>query len=391
MACDSGWLSKSIFGYNNLYCKPHEPCPPPADVVAPPNVDGISLAGAAAGANALEASRPVLKHRTFNHLTGIKSVEGILQTDAYDFLNPFTQMQEMLDSGFRSIHQHKTHEGPGAPGVRGPNSIRRKKAGRGARYYMHAKSKKLRQTMTDEELWSESQENINPGLEELLSAEATIFEGLGVLKDKLDEYRDNLATLCPANSTHAGFPDVLQWASSQSTAEIGMQLRAMAILIVNGVAPKVFQAQQKLFDTHANQKPRLSTLLPDLKTAVFTFIRAAENCGFWEKVLVTTYSDFGRRFQENSRKGTDHGWGSYYFVFAKNLKKQVIGYNPRVESAALEDIVPFHTHAYQADKKAKGDLYMTTGAIMRVIQLVRKTSRRAQRPRHRSSPLWYLT
>jgi len=227
---------------------------------------------------------------------------------------------------------------------------------------MHAKSKKLRQAMTDEELWAESQEYINPGLDELLHAEATIFEGLGVLKDKLDEYKENLANLCPATATHAGFPDVLEWASSESTAEIGMQLRAIAILLVNGVAPKVFQAQQKLYDTHANQKPRLNTLLPDLKTAVYTFIRAAENCGFWDKVLVTTFSDFGRRLEENSRKGTDHGWGSYYFVFGKNLRKQVIGYNPRVESAALEDIVPFHTDAYEPDKKAKGDLYMTTGA-----------------------------
>lgn len=49
---------------------------------------------------------------------------------------------------------------------------------------------------------------------------------------------------------------------------------------------------------------------------MYTFIRTAENCGFWDKVLVTTFSDFGRRLEENSRKGTDHGWGSYNFVFA---------------------------------------------------------------------------
>ena len=91
-----------------------------------------------------------------------------------------------------------------------------------------------------------------------------------------------------------------------------------------------------------------------------TFVRTAEACGFWDDVLLTTFSDFGRRLEENSRKGTDHGWGSYSFVFGKNLRRQVLGFNADVNSSALQHIVPFQADAYDPAKNTKGDLLMTT-------------------------------
>ena len=59
-------------------------------------------------------------------------------------------------------------------------------------------------------------------------------------------------------------------------------------------------------------------------------------------------------------QGTDHGWGSYNFVFGKNLRRKVFGFNPRMNSSALSDIVPFHTDTYDPAKRTKGDLLMTT-------------------------------
>jgi hypothetical protein len=61
-------------------------------------------------------------------------------------------------------------------------------------------------------------------------------QGLGVLKARLAEYKSNLDTLCTS-----GFPDITDWTSKVSDAQIGMQLRVVAILLANGVAPKVFQ------------------------------------------------------------------------------------------------------------------------------------------------------
>ena len=67
-----------------------------------------------------------------------------------------------------------------------------------------------------------------------------------------------------------------------------------------------------------------------------------------------------RRLEENSRKGTDHGWGSYAFVFGSGLRRQVLGYNPDANSSAMQDIVPFQADAYDPSKNTKGDLLMTT-------------------------------
>ena len=122
----------------------------------------------------------------------------------------------------------------------------------------------------------------------------------------------------------------------------------------------VTQLQQTKYDTHSNQGPRLKTLLSDLKTGVYTFVKAAENCGFWDDVLVASFTDFGRRLEENSRAGTDHGWGATNVVFGKDLRKKVFGYHYVSNSTALRDIIPFHADAYDASKSTKGDLEMKT-------------------------------
>lgn len=63
-------------------------------------------------------------------------------------------------------------------------------------------------------------------------------------------------------------------------------------------------------------------------------------------------SDFGRRLEENSRRGTDHGWGSYSFVIGKGLRRQVLGFNAAANSSALADIIPTHADCY-SEKEAK--------------------------------------
>ena len=328
----NGWLAKSIFGYNNLYCRPGETeCPTP-ETFGPPNLDGISLANSAAGPNAMLASRSIMRERSFNHMTGVQSVDGILESDSYQFTNPFARMRDMMmdsedtaeDEMPEMTRRSRAHsvsapEPQAVPRARTSreeefrlpkgssksassvqSELERRRRNKGQEAGRRADRRRQRRSMTDTERWHDME--VNLGLEELLVKEETIFQALGVMKDKLGEYQINLASLCPATDEHAGFPGISEWADSESAADIGMQLRAVAILIVNGVAPRVFQVQQTLFDTHSNQGPRLKILLADLRTAVATFIRAAENCGFWNDVLLTTFSDFGRRLEENSRK-----------------------------------------------------------------------------------------
>ena len=244
-----------------------------------------------------ESCKSLPSIHALKHLTGLKNVDAIVESEFdFQYKNPFAMMQEMKKSGFRSIH------------------VKKKFSGQCDAMRCNQRRKQSLRAMTDAEMWA--QRNTNLGLEELLRKEQTIFQGLGIMKDKLDEYKANLDTLCPA-----GFPAVAAWASIESDAEIGMQLRAVAILLANGVAPKVctfslslsdththththararahthththtqthththyqfvapkvFQVQQTGYDTHSNQGTRLKTLLSDLRTAVYTFVRTAE-------------------------------------------------------------------------------------------------------------------
>jgi hypothetical protein len=288
--------------YNNLYCKPDQTtCPPPASASenAMGMVDAISLAQSAAGPNALEVSDSIESHGTFSHFTGLKNVDTILETESNNYKNPFMVMYMNMNrrSGVRPRSQKDYRDDK-------------------------ARQQSVLRSQTEEERWeatkigswvrssaSLSEADMNEGLEELLAKEYTIFQSLGILQDKVQEYNSRLSDLCPA-----GFPPIQDWADSQSDAEIGMQLRAVAILLVNGVTPKVFQVQQTRYDTHSNQGPRLNTLMSDLKTGVFTFVKTGKLCGFWNDVLVSTFTDFGRRLEENSRKGTDHGNVTYTHI-----------------------------------------------------------------------------
>eukprot|EP00391_Amoebophrya_sp_Ameob2_P002597 CAMPEP_0179009312 /NCGR_PEP_ID=MMETSP0795-20121207/16205_1 /TAXON_ID=88552 /ORGANISM="Amoebophrya sp., Strain Ameob2" /LENGTH=1536 /DNA_ID=CAMNT_0020704501 /DNA_START=63 /DNA_END=4673 /DNA_ORIENTATION=- len=362
-----GWLAKAIFAYNNLYVHPFGS----AKQLEPNAPDAISLANAAAGPNALEVSDDSISYKTYQHISGVRSADSVVRTSKFDFVNPFATSSGMMMGGMMAGRN-----------LRGEGELRESTSSTGETERTEGNDRKLAdhsqeqdecsggkcafsslnnefsvidfRHLTDEEEWARTKTNL--GLQELLAKEASIFEGIGLMQSKLNEYKDNLNKHCPYGS----FPEVAEWAAAESDANIGMQLRAVAILMVNGIRPKVFQLQQTKYDTHSNQGPRLQILLSDLRTGIYTFILAAERCGFFDDTLVTTFTEFGRRLEENSRKGTDHGWSNYFTVFGKGLQRRVFGYDPVTQSADLHVIVPKQTDAYLETKGTKGDLPLIT-------------------------------
>jgi hypothetical protein len=99
-----------------------------------------------------------------------------------------------------------------------------------------------------------------------LPSQVVIFQGLGVVQEQLVEYMVIVAATCPS------FPAIEEWADTSST-EIGIQLRTVAVLLINNVAPKVFQVQQGSYDTHSEQDSKMRELLDDLRIGVHTFVR----------------------------------------------------------------------------------------------------------------------
>ena len=62
---------------------------------------------------------------------------------------------------------------------------------------------------------------------------------------------------------------------------------------------------------------------------------SAEAHGFVDRLAVLTYSEFGRRAQENASGGTDHGAGSVAFVAGPGVRGGL--YGKAVDLGALAD------------------------------------------------------
>jgi uncharacterized protein (DUF1501 family) len=74
------------------------------------------------------------------------------------------------------------------------------------------------------------------------------------------------------------------------------------------------------FDTHTAQLPRQAALLGQLAQAVVALRAALTEAGVWQDTLLLTYSEFGRRPQENGSQGTDHGTAGVHFAFGPGVR-----------------------------------------------------------------------
>lgn len=82
------------------------------------------------------------------------------------------------------------------------------------------------------------------------------------------------------------------------------------------------------FDTHANQLENHHALLTELAWSLRRFVDIAQRRGILDRVLVLTFSEFGRTLAENGRHGTDHGAASSLFALGGAVKGGILGEHP---------------------------------------------------------------
>ncbi|MFB1501017.1 DUF1501 domain-containing protein, partial [Thiocapsa sp. N5-Cardenillas] len=58
------------------------------------------------------------------------------------------------------------------------------------------------------------------------------------------------------------------------------------------------------------------------------FRETLERAGLWDRVLVMSYSEFGRRVAENASLGTDHGTAAPHLVLGGRVKGGLYGDPP---------------------------------------------------------------
>ena len=114
----------------------------------------------------------------------------------------------------------------------------------------------------------------------------------------------------------------------------GKQLKTTAEFINSGIDTRVFYASLSGFDTHAGQAATQKRLLKTYADSIESFITDLKQNGTFKDTLVLTFSEFGRRVEQNAARGTDHGAANNVFLIGENLKQKGI-FN---ELASLNDL-----------------------------------------------------
>lgn len=119
------------------------------------------------------------------------------------------------------------------------------------------------------------------------------------------------------------------------TSQLGNSLKLVAKLIGGGLATRVFYVSQGGYDTHTNQTGTHERLLKDLGDSTKSFVTDLKAQGNLSRVLVMTFSEFGRRVTENASGGTDHGAAAPMFVIGNKVKAGLLGKYPSLAPSDL--------------------------------------------------------
>ncbi len=139
-----------------------------------------------------------------------------------------------------------------------------------------------------------------------------------------------------SNVIRAAAAKVTSQGSYPSDNRLAQQLRIVARLIKGGLKTRVYKVTADgFFDTHANQVDTGDTttgdharLMARLSDGIKCFMDDLKGLGIEERVIGFTYSEFGRRINSNSSRGTDHGAAAPVFVFGKKVRPEHHWYQP---------------------------------------------------------------
>ena len=134
-------------------------------------------------------------------------------------------------------------------------------------------------------------------------------------------YREAIqtATSSPDSVNEADYPD----------ARIGERLAAVARLIKGNLGARIYLVSLGGFDTHAQQADEHASLLDQLAQSLSAFYEDLGAAGdAADRTLTMTFSEFGRRIQENGSGGTDHGTAAPVFLFGPAAEGGLYGPEP---------------------------------------------------------------
>ncbi|MGI8553191.1 MAG: DUF1501 domain-containing protein [Dehalococcoidia bacterium] len=109
-------------------------------------------------------------------------------------------------------------------------------------------------------------------------------------------------------------------------------LRLLASVIVQEPGTKIGYVTIGGWDTHTNERRTQDGLLTTLSEALANFQTDIAAHGKADNVLLMTWSEFGRRIQENGGQGTDHGEAVSMMVMGSKVSSGIYGELPDLKN-----------------------------------------------------------
>lgn len=123
-------------------------------------------------------------------------------------------------------------------------------------------------------------------------------------------------------------------------------------MIAGGLPTRVYYVSLGGFDTHQNQLGAHERLLRELADATGAFAADLKAQGNLDRVLLMTFSEFGRRVSQNASGGTDHGAAAPLFLMGGKI------------APGLHGKAPSLTDLHQGDLKHTVDFRSVYAAVL---------------------------
>jgi len=120
--------------------------------------------------------------------------------------------------------------------------------------------------------------------------------------------------------------------------EFGNGLKTIAAMIAGGLPTRVYYVALGGFDTHVGQLARHDALMKQLSDGLSAFWQDLKQQKNQDRVLAMTFSEFGRRVQENASNGTDHGAAAPMFVMGTSIKQGIVSPHPSLTDLDQGDL-----------------------------------------------------
>ncbi len=121
--------------------------------------------------------------------------------------------------------------------------------------------------------------------------------------------------------------------------QLASGLNLVARLIAGGMPTRIYYVSQGGYDTHSGQLGAHDRNLGDLDASVSAFVADLKAQGNFDRVMLMTFSEFGRRVAENASGGTDHGAAAPMFVLGGGVKPGLYGRQPSLTQLNQGDLI----------------------------------------------------